>query len=103
MKLQVRHIFNEQEASRLTSEQIAEITKRQFMQQLSEHMIKTVTVNEEYENRIDGKVFSAEIIYMPQEQWSKVLGMLKSLRLLYTRNPEAENILNQLVDEIKNF
>ena len=102
MKLQVRHIFNQQEAAHLTPEQIAETTKRQFTQQLAEHMMKTVTVNEEYENRIEGKVFSAEIIYMPQEQWQHVLGMLKTLKLLYNRNPEAEKILNQLVDEVKN-
>ncbi len=102
MKLQVRHIFNGQESAHIPSEQMAEIIKHEFTQQLAAHMMKTVTVKEEYKGGIDGKVFSAEIIYMPQEQWNHVLGMLGTLKILYNRNQEAENILNQLVDEIKN-
>lgn len=101
MKLQLKHTVTEDISSHLTPEQISERVKHEITKKLAEHMMQTVILTEEPAQSPFGKTFTAEIIYMPTEQWEHVLGMFRILKLAPLTS-EAINVVNQIVNEIRN-
>lgn len=91
----------------INSGMLDDILKREFVMKFAEEMMKTVEIEEVRKMDVVGEgryfnytTYGAEVIYMTKEQWTHIMGMLGSLRIL--KNPEVDLVVRDIINEIYN-